>query len=166
MIDPAIGLLLCAAMALLFGSAAVYKLRDFRGFKEVFAAYEVAPGRSTLALTVPLAELAVAVGLLFDESRLYAIAMGVVLLLSYAAAIAINVRRGRTDLACGCGGPAAERRPIAAWMVWRNILLALVLAVELVPWSERPLGFTDAVTVVFGLLCLSMLYLSAEQLAR
>jgi hypothetical protein len=85
------------------------------------------------------------------------------LLLGYAAAIAINLRRGRRDLACGCGGPD-ERRPISAWMVWRNILISLVLAVALEPWASRPLSFTDGVTIVFGLLTVALVYLSADRL--
>jgi hypothetical protein len=86
-----------------------------------------------------------------------------VLLLTYAAAIAVNLERGRRDLACGCGGPD-ERRPIAPWMVWRNILIAVGLAATFVPWSARPLNLTDAITVVFGLLTLTLIYLCVDQL--
>jgi len=62
-------------------------------------------------------------------------AAGAALLLAYAAAIAINLQRGRRDLACGCGGPH-ERRPIAAWMVWGNLLLAGLLGAVLLPWMR------------------------------
>lgn len=164
-LDPAIGLLLVATVALLFASASAHKLRDLRRFEEIFSAYGVlgAVSRWHLAWVVPALELAVAVGLLFDLSRPYAASIGVVLLLAYAAAITLNLRRGRRDLACGCGGPD-ERRPIAPWMVWRNILVALVLAIALVPWTTRPLNLTDAVTVIFGLLTLALVYLCVDQL--
>ena len=59
------------------------------------------------------------------------------LLLTYAIAIAINLARGRRDLDCGCAGPN-ERRPIAAWMVWRNVGIAILLAAVLLPWSAAP----------------------------
>jgi Methylamine utilisation protein MauE len=165
MLDPVVGLLLVVTVALLFGSAGVHKLRDLRRFDEIFAAYGVVPAVSRLHLSwlVPVLELAVAVGLLFDGSRLYASIAGIVLLLAYASAIGINLRRGRRDLACGCGGPD-ERRPIAPWMVWRNVIIALALVSALAPWTSRPLGFTDAVTVTFGLLTLALIYLCVDQL--
>lgn len=164
-LDPAIGLLLVAVVALLFGSAAAHKLRDLRRFEEIFAAYGVASAisRWRLAWLVPVLELGTALGLLFDVTRPYAAALGALLLVSYALAIGINLRRGRRDLACGCGGPD-ERRPIAPWMVWRNVLIALVASSTSVPWSARPLGLTDAVTVVFGLLTLAIIYLCVDQL--
>jgi hypothetical protein len=165
MLDPAIGLLLAAALALLFASASAHKLRDLKRFDEIFSAYGLLTGvaRLRLSWSVPVLELAVAGGLLFDESRPYAATVGIVLLLTYAAAIAVNLKRGRRDLACGCGGPD-ERRPIAPWMVWRNILLALGLASTFAPWTTRPLNLTDAVTVVFGLLTLALIYLCVDQL--
>jgi hypothetical protein len=165
MLDPAVGLLLVATFALLFGSAAGHKLRDWRRFDEIFSAYGVVPviSRWRLSWLVPALELAVAVGLLVDASRLYAVVVGSVLLLVYASAIGINLKRGRRDLACGCGGPD-ERRPIAPWMVWRNIVLALGLASTLVQSTGRPLVFTDAVTVTFGLGTLALIYLCIDQL--
>ena len=165
MLDPVVGLLSVATVALLFASAGVHKLRDLRRFDEIFAAYGVLPAvsRWRLSWLVPVLELAVAVGLAIDGSRLYAALAGIVLLLAYAAAIGINLRRGRRDLACGCGGPD-ERRPIAPWMVWRNAIIALALGCALVPWTTRALGFTDAVTVVFGLLTLALIYLCIDQL--
>jgi len=164
-LDPAIGLLLVAVAALLFGSAALHKLRDLKRFDEIFAAYGVlsAISRRHLSWLVPVLESATALGLLADMTRPYAAALGALLLLSYAIAIGINLRRGRRDLACGCGGPD-ERRPIAPWMVWRNALLALVVSSTSAPWSARPLGFTDAVTVVFGLATLALIYLCVDQL--
>jgi hypothetical protein len=49
-------------------------------------------------------------------------------------------------------------------MVWRNVLIASALTVVLAPWTERSLGFTDVVTVVFGLLTLALIYLCIDQL--
>ncbi len=146
-IDSAIGMLIAASVALLFASAGVHN----------------ALAHLRISRMVPILEMAVAVGLLADGSRRYAGVLGIMLLLGYAAAIAVNLRRGRRDLACGCGGPD-ERRPISAWMVWRNILISLALAVALEPWASRPLSFTDGVTIVFGLLTLALVYSSADRL--
>ncbi len=119
--------------------------------------------RVRISWAVPVAEIAVAVGLAGIFTRPYATAAGILLLLGYAAAIAVNLRRGRRDLACGCGGPD-ERRPISAWMVWRNILIALLLAGAFAPWTERALTLTDGITIVFGVLTIALIYLCADQL--
>src|SRR5260370_34002030 len=138
MIDPAIGALLAGAFALLFVSAALHKLRSLQRFAEVFRAYRLLPGViARLSWLVPALELTVGVGLLARRSRAGASAAGAALLVAYAAAIAINLQRGRRDLACGCGGPH-ERRPIAAWVVWRNLLLAGVPAARRAPPGAPP----------------------------
>src|ERR1700704_683864 len=140
MIDPAIGALLAGAFALLFVSAALHKLRSLQRFAEGFRAYRLlTDGVARLAWLVPALELTVGVGLLARRSRDGASAAGAALLVAYAAAIAINLQRGRRDLACGCGGPH-ERRPIAAWMVWRNLLLAGLLGGVVVPWGARAMA--------------------------
>jgi len=164
MIDPAIGALLAGAFALLFVSAALHKLLDREGFVRAFRAYGVVPeALARVALLVPLLELTVSAALLTAGARTGAAATGVVLLVTYAAAIAINLGRGRRDLACGCGG-ANDARPIAAWMVWRNLALAALLAATLLPWGSRPLGPTDALTIGAGTSVAALLYVSLDTL--
>jgi Methylamine utilisation protein MauE len=164
-IDPAVAILVVACTVLLFAVAALHKLRDLRRFAEIFAAYGLLPlplGR-VVSRAVPLLEAAVAVGLLFDGSRLAAAFVGMVLLLAYAGAIAVNLHRGRRDLACGCGGPD-DRRPIAGWMLWRNIGIAVLLAAVVLPWSPRSLVATDAVTIGFGTATCTLVYLCLDRL--
>ena len=164
MIDPAVGALLAGAFALLFASAALHKLVDLARFAEVFRAYAVVPAAlARLAPFVPLLELTVAVALLAGGSRAGAAAAGAALLLVYASAIAINLARGRRDLTCGCGGPN-DRRPIAAWMVWRNLILAGLLAVTLLPWTQRAMGAADALTIGAGTAVAALLYMSLDTL--
>jgi hypothetical protein len=165
MLDPAIGGLMVGCFALLFVTAAAHKLRDLPQFAQVFAAYGIAPviNRWQLSWLVPVVEIAVALGMLLPPARGAAVAAGAALLIGYAIAIGINLRAGRTAIACGCGG-ADQRRPIAAWMVWRNLLLALVLSLALLPWSARTLAWTDAATIGFGLTCIALLYWCAERL--
>lgn len=152
-------------MALLFAVAAAHKLRDLRHFDEIFAAYGL-PAFTThlhLSRAVPLLEALVAGGLLLEVSRGAAAYVGIVLLLAYAAAITVNLLRGRRELACGCGGPD-DRRPIAPWMVWRNILCAVLLFPVLLPWSPRPLELTDGVTIGFGTATCALVYLCIDRL--
>ena len=164
MIDPVIGALLAGSFALLFAGAALHKLLDPARFGEVFSAYAVVPrALAWLAPAVPLLELTVAAALLVRGSRAGAAAAGAALLMTYAAAIAINLARGRHDLTCGCGGPN-DRRPIAAWMVWRNLGLALLLGVSVLPWSSRPLEGADALTIGMGTAVIGLLYMSFELL--
>lgn len=164
MIDPAIGALLAGAFALLFAGAALHKLRSPQRFAELFRAYRLLPeplGR--LWWAVPLLELATAAGLLAGASRAGACAAGAALLLGYAGAMAVNLRRGRRDLSCGCGAPG-ERRAIAEWMVWRNVILAALLAALRLPWGARAMTVADALTIGAGTAVASLLYISVDQL--
>jgi hypothetical protein len=95
--------------------------------------------------------------------RLQAFANAVMLAAALASAIGINLRRGRVDPTCGRGGPH-DRRRIASWIVWRKIVIALVLATALTPWSARPLELTDGITIAFGLPALTLIYLSFKRL--
>lgn len=164
MIDPAVGALLAGAFALLFASAAFHKLLDLGRFTAAFRAYQVVPpALGAVSLLVPLLELAIAAGLLAARSRSGAAAAGAALLLAYATAIAINLGRGRRDLDCGCGGPR-ERRPIGAWMVSRNVVLAVLLGALLLPWTQRPLGAADALTIGAGTAVAALLYMCVDVL--
>jgi hypothetical protein len=164
MLDPAIGALLLACLALLFASAALHKLRNLAHFTEVLRAYRVLPEDAVrLASLVPLAELAIAAGLVAPATRFGAALAGAALLLVYAAAIGVNLGRGRRELACGCGGPD-DARPIAPWMVARNLTLALLLGVTLLSWRERPLLATDAITVGGGAVVAILLYVCLDRL--
>jgi hypothetical protein len=164
-LDPAIGLLITASIALLFAGAGAHKLRDLKRFDEIFSAYGLMPAMPGVRLSwlVPVLEITVAAGLLVRISRPYAGALAILLLSTYAAAIAVNLKRGRRDLACGCGGPD-ERRTIAAWMVWRNLVTALAAAAVFLPWAQRPLNLTDAFTVAFGVPTIALIYLCIDQL--
>ena len=164
MIDPAVGALLAGAFALLFVSAALHKFLDLGGFSEALQAYRVAPAAfAKLSFLVPVLEFFVGFALLAGAARAGAAAAGAVLLTVYAGAMAINLGRGRRDLTCGCGGPN-DKRPIAAWMVWRNLALALVLLLMSLPWSARPLDACDALTIGAGTAVAALLYMSLDTL--
>lgn len=164
-LDPAIAALIIACAALLFATAAAHKLRDLRRFDEIFAAYGLLPfaARLRLSRAVPFFEASVAGGLLLDPSHVASASAGIVLLLAYACAIALNLLRGRRDLACGCGGPD-DSRPIATWMVWRNLSMAVLLSAVMLPWSPRALVATDVVTIGFGTVAAALVYLCLDRL--
>lgn len=163
MIDPAIGALLAGAFALLFASAALHKARDLAVFAAIVRAYRVLPAGVELSWALPVLELGIATGLLLPGARLGAALVGAGLLLIYALAMAVNLHRGRRELSCGCGAPQ-ERRPIARWMVGRNLLFAAVLGTLALPWSPRPLQAVDFLTVGLGIALVTLLYMSADRL--
>jgi hypothetical protein len=163
-IDPVIGALLAGSFALLWAGAALHKLRDLGLFVEAFAAYRIVPPQlARLAALVPFMELSVACLLLPVATRPAAALAGTLLLLLYAGALALNLARGRRDLSCGCGGPN-DKRPIAPWMVWRNLLLALISSLAALPALPRALGAADALTIGGGTAALAFLYMSLDTL--
>jgi hypothetical protein len=165
MLDPGIGYVVVSGFALLFAHAALAKWRSIGEFRAVLENYRLFPRPlvGALAVVVPALEAGIALALLAAVSRPVAAVAGAALLLAYAAAIGVNLRRGRYDLDCGCSGPG-NRRPIAPWMLGRNVLFAAALAALVPPWASRALGWIDVVTVVGGLAVLVLLYAAADRL--
>ena len=161
MMDPAIDLTIRAALAFLFAVAATHKLRDMAAFRGTFADYRLIP--DAVAWAVPAAEAAVALLLLAPGTSAIGKAGAVALLVAYAAAIGVNLARGRRHIDCGCAGPHA-RRPIGAGLVVRNALLAAVALGALAPVHARPLVWIDALTVSGAVLALAALYVAADRL--
>jgi Methylamine utilisation protein MauE len=164
-LDPDIGILIVAGMAMLLTSASLHKWRELPQFELVLRAYRVVPDSWVIPLTrlIPTFEFAIAAGFAFPATRSRAALAGAALLLSYGGGIAINLWRDRLDLDCGCAGPGF-RRPIAPWMVVRNVVLAALLVSAAVPWATRPLALADSLTVGGGLAVVTFLYLSIDRL--
>jgi hypothetical protein len=165
LLDPAFGYLIVMGIALLFASASTHKLRDLPRFTEVFAAYRLLPDAPArrLAWLIPCLELAVALGVLWEPSRRMAVISAVAVVTAYALGLGVNLARGRLDLDCGCG-TAHSRRPIAVWMVWRNLFLAVALGFAALPWSPRSFDLSDFLTVVGGLVVAVTLYAAVDRL--
>lgn len=164
-LDQAVGALIDSAVALLLLSASAQKLRRQPEFEAVLDAYQLLPRALVplVARLVPALELGLALALLWPSMRPAAAIAIAALLLGYALAIAVNLQRGRVDLDCGCAGPN-DRRPIAPWMVTRNLLLAAAAAGSSLPWSDRTLEAVDVLTVGGGLVVAVLLYLASDHL--
>jgi hypothetical protein len=164
-IDPVFGILATAALTLLFAVAAAGKLRDLARFTAVLDAYALVPAPfvGVAARALPALELAVAAGLVVPATRTAAAGVAAGLLLGYAAAIGINLRRGRRDLDCGCDG-FGRRHPIAGWMPVRNALMAGLAVVAAAPRAPRALEAVDALTLSAGLVALVLIYRAADEL--
>ena len=107
-------------LAVAFGQALVPKVRDIARFERAVANYQLVPHR----IVPPVARLIVVI----ECVAFVSLAMGVeldagaliasVLLLGFAAAISINLLRGR-HFDCGCAGRTSEQIswPIESWRV-------------------------------------------------
>ena len=163
--DPVIDTTLRSALALLFVVAAAHKVRDLGRFRATLAEYRLLPGalaRLGAGLVVAV-EAAVAAALVAPALRRPGLVSAATLLLVYAAAIGVNLARGRRDLDCGCAGPAI-RRPISGWLVARNVALALVAIAALVPVRPRALVWVDVPTIAGGTAVLAALYASIDRM--
>jgi hypothetical protein len=163
--DPVIDTTLRAGLALLFVAAAGHKLRDFGRFRATLAAYRLLPEPlvGLAALLVVGLELGVVAALVGPVPRSGGPLGAFALLSVYAAAVAINVARGRRDLDCGCAGPGV-RRPVGWTLVARNVVLASTALVMLAPQQARTLLWVDVLTVAGATAVLAALYTSVDRL--
>jgi hypothetical protein len=163
--DPAVQLIARGALALLFGWSAAHKLRDVEGFRAALEGYELLPRRWAVPAGALLiaGEVGVAAGLLLPRVAPVAALGAAALLVLYAGAIAVNLRRGRHDIDCGCGGPAG-RQPISAALVVRNGVLAAAAIGSALPAQSRSLTWLDGTTVVAAVATLALLYAAVDGL--
>ena len=163
--DPiAVGTII-GALALVMLAAAWHKFSEADVFAGSLAGYRLLPQTvvTPVARVLPLAEAALAVGILVPATRTPALFGLAALVLLYAAAMAINLLRGRHDIDCGCGGAA---HPLSWGLVVRNVVLAAAALAASRPTLERSMNWIDALTLVLGVLAFYALYLMADELLR
>jgi hypothetical protein len=158
---------------LLFGGLFVLggtsKLGGFAVFTETLGNYRLLPAglvRPAGAM-IAFAELALGAAAIIAVPLGSQIAMlGIAaLLFAYAAAMGINIARGRDHIDCGCSFGAA--RASLGWeLVARNIALGLIaFAMFALPVSARPLGAIDWISGVGAIAAFALLYLGFGQLS-
>lgn len=167
MIDPIIELSLRLGLAGLLGAAAWHKASDHVRFGGTVHAYRLLPAWLVSPVTwlVPVAEAALALGLLLPGAREAATVGALLLLLLYTAAIAVNLARGRREIDCGCFASSA-RVPLSVWLVARNAILIVATGSLLMPVGARSFVWIDALTVVGALVALSLLWSAGQRLAQ
>jgi hypothetical protein len=144
-------------VALVFINAALGKVRHRLAFQGVVANYRLLPELvvPVFALLLPLVEAAVAAALLFAPPPGPDVSAALLLIL-FAAAMAINIRRGRRHIDCGCF-QSALKQTLSWTLVARNVGLAVLLGMAAaVPEGPLPQsGAAEALligTVLFVLL--------------
>jgi uncharacterized membrane protein len=158
-LDPALSLVAMLLLAAIFGAAAITKLRELEAFAAVVEQYDLLPTRLVrpFAHGLPVVELAAALCLLVPATRAPAAMVLTLLLLVFAAAMAVNLVRGRRDVDCGCFVGLLKQR--ISWpLVVRNIVLAGFGLALLAGDTGRALAPLDWVTVLAGTACLLLLY--------
>jgi uncharacterized membrane protein YphA (DoxX/SURF4 family) len=162
-IDPAIANLASVALATIFAASGAMKLADLDLFESAIANYRLAPRmlEKPIAIVLPVLECSCAAAVLIPFTRGAAALGMLVLLATFTGAIAINLARGRTNIDCGCFGPAL-RQELSAWMLARNSVLAALALAAIVPAAARGVLWLDWVTIALGAAAVVVLYFSAN----
>jgi len=101
-----------------------------------------------LSFSIPVGELLAGSGLLSGLLLVPAAILTFVLFVSFSWAMIINLRRGRRDLACHCGGAIGDHF-ISWWLVGRNGILMIGLVVLLfTPTDTLTVGTLSAVSAL------------------
>ncbi|WLH37945.1 methylamine utilization protein MauE [Pseudomonas sp. FP2196] len=164
-IDPIFILASALAVAVLLASAATHKLRAPARFARQLADYQLLPESLVrpVGRAIPLLELLIAFALLVPLSRGPAAWVAAALIALYAAAIAINLWRGRRDIDCGCAGPD-QVQPLRPVLLLRNaVLIALALLASATP-LVRDLNLFDGFVTVAASAVALLTYAAADGL--
>ena len=163
MIDPVLVLSIRVGLAALLLAAAWHKLRDFPGFSKAVAAYRLVPPSCTGLAAALLVGVESALSLFLLLHFRPAIGLAATLLFfTYALAIAINLRRGRADIDCGCVGPAGAQTGLSWTLVLRNACLAALALLPALPVADRALSWLDVAVVAATVVCAGLIYLAAD----
>jgi hypothetical protein len=172
MAEGAVLLLAIMARAASFGVGLIFLIAGMDQWRHrallpgVIANYRLLPGSlvTPAARALPVVEMALGVALLLGLAP-FATVAAMLLLALFATAIAVNIRRGRGHIDCGCGH-GALRHPIGWPLVARNLALAALLAPAL--FMPAPLSLRDttsALAMGLAIVLLSHLFQSLGALA-
>lgn len=160
-IDPVLQLAAALTLALVFGGGALSKMTAWAELEGVVANFRVLPRGlvPAAAWALPPVELLLALGVLIPATRVPAALVMAALLAAFAAAIAINIGRGRIDIDCGCFRSSLKQN-LSWWLVLRNAVLILVSGACLLSPLARDLGWADNFVAVMAGVAMFTAYLS------
>ncbi len=148
-------------VSLVFLTAAYGKFRHWTVFQGVVANYRLLPERlaAPVAHVLPPVEALLGAALLLGLGSPWPELGAAALLLLFAAAMGVNLARGRRNIDCGCF-QSALKQTLNWTLVMRNIVLALLLGAALLT-SGPP---ADAFMLVNGCLVGGVLFLILQSL--
>jgi hypothetical protein len=163
--DPVAVGAVVGALALVLFAAAWHKLSEPEVFGGALQAYDLLPAAAVMpaARVLPWVEIATGGALLVPATRDPALLAFAALILLYAAAMTVNLLRGRRQIDCGCGG---DVHPLSWGLVLRNGVLAAAALSVAGPAIEREFEWLDGVILVAGVLAFYALYLLFDELLR
>jgi hypothetical protein len=163
-LDPASGEALRIAAALVFAEAAIGKFRGPAAFRRILAGYRLLPSAATgpVARALPVIEAAVALLVPVRVALPWPSLAAAALLLLFAAAMAINLLRGRAGIECGCAF-AAGRQPGLRWSAV-GLDVGLACALLCAP-ADQPLSLPQAVTACLAGLAVFLLIQAGNALS-
>ena len=164
-----VGVIIRLLLSVIFFRTAWHKFHDREDFQTELAAYQLIKKDSITFATMFLvvAETYTALMLLNITSFIGPL-LAATLLLLYAGAMAINLRKGKTDISCGCSGPLFSHREAAkkmiSWLlVLRNITLSCI-AIFALPVSASTAQVNSSLLIIFsGTACALLMYEAVEQ---
>ena len=163
--DPLLQLTLAMSLGLLFAASAVHQLLAWAEWPGIVRNYRLLPEAlvTAAAIAIPCSEALTAGTLLWAPTRPTG-ALGAALLLAvFAAAMGVNISRGRTRIDCGCFAPSL-RRSLSRWMVVRNLVLAALALSLLFPTGSRALSVFEVGASLVCVATLAFLYPVMERL--
>lgn len=148
-------------IALVCLTAAIGKMRHWAVFQGVVANYRLLPDAlvAPFAYLLPPFEMLLGAALLFGLLSPWTELTAAALLLVFAAAMAINLKRGRRHIDCGCF-QSALKQSLSWSLVVRNGVLALLLCTAL----PTPRGAADLALTMNGLLAGCVLFVILQSL--
>lgn len=152
------------ACGLMFLTAGIGKLRHRHILPGVIANYRILPAAlvGIASAALPPLECLVGVMLLLGITPIPVI-VGAALLAIFAAAMAVNLVRGRRDISCGCGRP--DLRQTLRWSsVFRNLILAALLIASMA--FDGALDPMARASAAFGGLAIWIAYLLFEAIGE
>jgi uncharacterized membrane protein YphA (DoxX/SURF4 family) len=164
-LDPVLVQALAAAVSAVLLVGAVQKVRNWEHFRAALANYRLLPQPLVLpaALVLPTLEAVAAIALLAGPFRTAGAVLALGVLFVATAAVAINLRRGRAHIDCGCGG-AEGRQPLSWGLVARNCVVMMAALLGALDGGARDLQWIDYGVLMFASLALYGLYACTSQL--
>lgn len=146
--------LLRLVLSIIFGVAGITKLLDRPGTREAVINFGApAPMAPALAVALPIAELLITLGLLFNRSAWLSALAALLILSVFMVAISVNLAQGRSH-DCHCFGQL-HSRPLGWPTLVRNVIFALLALVIL--WRFKPASPALNRTIIGALANLDLL---------
>jgi uncharacterized membrane protein YphA (DoxX/SURF4 family) len=158
---PEVTIAIRTLVALVYLAAAFGKMRHWTAFQGVISNYRLLPGflAAPVAYALPPVEALLGAALLLGLAFPWPEAGAAALLLLFAVAMGINIRRGRRHIDCGCF-QSALKQTLSWTLVVRNVVMALLLGLAMLSAG----GSADLWVTLDGLLVGGVLFVILQSL--